>query len=123
MHGAVLGGRYRLDERFSVSAVAEVWRGYDGVLGRTVAVKILPPRLQQEQGFTDQFVAGARAVATLKHPNVVDVYDIGPGYVVMEYVDGGSLTDALRHFGRLTAIRSMKLVAQTADALQAAHER
>ena len=89
-----------------------------------VAIKILPPALRERaHASSTSSSPGARAVATLKHPNVVDVYDIGPGYQVMEYVDGGSLADALPHFGRLTAGRTMALMAQTADALQAAHER
>jgi serine/threonine protein kinase len=122
MSGTVLGGRYRLQERFAANAIAEVWRGHDDVLGRTVAVKVLPARLHNEPGFADQFIAGARTVAMLKHPNIVDVYDIGRGYLVMEYVDG-TLAGALRKVGRLTAARAMTIIAQTAEALQATHDR
>lgn len=124
--GTLLGGRYRLDERIGGGGMGEVWRGTDEVLGRTVAVKIMLPALLDEPGFAERFRAEARTMARLKHPGVVNVYDYSSdaqtAFLVMEYIDGDPLSRTLSRVGRLTAARTMALIAQAADALQAAHE-
>jgi serine/threonine protein kinase len=123
--GVTLGGRYRLDERIAGGGMGDVWRGTDEVLGRTVAVKILLPALLDEPGFAERFRGEARTMATIYHPGVVDVYDYGSdqqlAFLVMEYVEGDALSRTLSRVGRLTPARTMALVAQAADALQAAH--
>ncbi|GGK94766.1 serine/threonine-protein kinase [Mangrovihabitans endophyticus] len=123
--GVSLGGRYRLDERIAGGGMGDVWRGTDEVLGRTVAVKILLPALLDEPGFAERFRGEARTMATINHPGVVDVYDYGSdqhlAFLVMEYVEGDALSRTLSRVGRLTPARTMALVAQAADALQAAH--
>ncbi len=123
----MLGGRYRLDERIAGGGMGDVWRGTDEVLGRTVAVKILLPALLDEPGFAERFRGEARTMATINHPGVVDVYDYGSdqqiAFLVMEYVEGDALSRTLSRVGRLTPARTMALVAQAADALQAAHEK
>jgi hypothetical protein len=126
--GTVLGGRYRLDERIASGGMGDVWRSVDDVLGRTVAVKILLPSLLEDTGFTERFRVEARTMATINHPGVVDIYDYGSdgpagAYLVMEYVEGDALSRTLSRVGRLTPARTMALVAQAADALQAAHEK
>ena len=129
MHGAgvQLGGRYRLDERIGGGGMGEVWRGTDEVLGRTVAVKIMLPALLDEPGFAERFKGEARTMARLKHPGVVNVYDYSTdsstatAFLVMEYVEGDPLSRTLGRVGRLTAARTMALIAQAADALEAAH--
>jgi eukaryotic-like serine/threonine-protein kinase len=125
--GVLLGGRYRLDERIASGGMGDVWRGTDEVLGRTVAVKILLPALLEEPGFAERFRGEARTMATINHPGVVDVYDYGSdqqiAFLVMEYVEGDALSRTLGRVGRLTPARTMALVAQAADALQAAHEK
>jgi eukaryotic-like serine/threonine-protein kinase len=123
--GVTLGGRYRLDERIAGGGMGDVWRGTDEVLGRTFAVKILLPALLDEPGFAERFRGEARTMATINHPGVVDVYDYGSdqqlAFLVMEYVEGDALSRTLSRVGRLTPARTMALVAQAADALQAAH--
>src|ERR687892_2157064 len=125
--GVTLGGRYRLDERIASGGMGDVWRGTDQVLGRTVAVKILLPALLEEPGFAERFRGEARTMATINHPGVVDVYDYGSdqhvAFLVMEYVEGDALSRTLNRVGRLTPARTMALVAQAADALQAAHDK
>ncbi|HEY0696856.1 MAG TPA: serine/threonine-protein kinase, partial [Micromonospora sp.] len=125
--GVQLGNRYRLDERIAGGGMGDVWRGTDEVLGRTVAVKILLPALLDEPGFAERFRGEARTMATINHPGVVDVYDYGSdqqiAFLVMEYVEGDALSRTLSRVGRLTPARTMALVAQAADALQAAHEK
>jgi serine/threonine protein kinase len=125
--GTVLGQRYRLDERIASGGMGDVWRGVDDVLGRTVAVKLLLPSLLEEPGFTERFRGEARTMATISHPGVVDVYDYGSdsaigAYLVMEYIQGEALSRTLARVGRLTAGRTMALVAQAAEALHAAHQ-
>src|ERR1700742_4607482 len=123
--GTMLGGRYRLDERIAGGGMGDVWRGTDDVLGRTVAVKILLPALLEEPGFAERFRGEARTMATINHPGVGGVDDYGSdqqiAFLVMEYVEGDALSRTLSRVGRLTPARTMALVAQAADALQAAH--
>ncbi|GAA0808463.1 serine/threonine-protein kinase [Spirilliplanes yamanashiensis] len=125
--GVSLGGRYRLDERIAGGGMGDVWRGTDEVLGRTVAVKILLPALLDEPGFAERFRGEARTMATVNHPGVVDVYDYGSdqqiAFLVMEYVEGDALSRTLNRVGRLTPARTMALIAQAADALEAAHAK
>ncbi len=126
--GTTLGGRYKLVDRIAGGGMGDVWRGTDEVLGRTVAVKILLPALLEEPGFAERFRGEARTMATINHPGVVDVYDYGSdpavgAYLVMEYVEGDALSRTLSRVGRLTPARTMALVAQAADALQAAHDK
>nr|MDT0662793.1 protein kinase [Micromonospora sp. DSM 115978] len=125
--GVLLGNRYRLDERIAGGGMGDVWKATDEVLGRTVAVKVLLPALLDEPGFAERFRGEARTMATINHPGVVDVYDYGSdnqiAFLVMEYVEGDALSRTLGRVGRLTPARTMALVAQAADALQAAHDK
>ncbi|MEV4299964.1 serine/threonine-protein kinase [Microbispora rosea] len=127
-----LAGRYRLDARLGAGGMGEVWRGEDTVLARTVAVKVLLPGRLDDPGFAVRFQGEARAMATVNHPGVVDVYDYGvtevPGdgstaYLVMRFVDGEPLDRLLMRLGRIGAEPAMELIAQAASALQAVHER
>src|SRR3954467_2887575 len=125
--GTTLGGRYRPDERIAGGGMGDVWRGTDEVLGRTVAVKVLLAALLEEPGFAERFRGEARTMATINHPGVVDVYDYGnengTAFLIMEYIEGDALSRTLARVGRLTPGRTMALIAQAADALQAAHEK
>jgi eukaryotic-like serine/threonine-protein kinase len=125
--GTKLGRRYRLSERIAIGGMGEVWRGIDDTLGRTVAVKILLASLLDEPGFVERFRAEARAMATINHPGVVEIYDYGRdpvvgAFLIIEYVEGDSLARALDRVGRLTPGRTMALIAQAADALEAVHQ-
>ena len=79
--------------------MAQVYRGTDTVLNRTVAIKVLGPQYAQDAGFVERFRREAQAAARLNHPNVVSVYDTGSEgpvhYIVMEYVDGKTLAEVL----------------------------
>jgi eukaryotic-like serine/threonine-protein kinase len=129
--GGTLGGRYRLGDRIASGGMGDVWKAEDTVLGRVVAVKILQSALLQEPGFVERFRAEARVMATINHPGVVRVYDYGESgvagggqvaYLVMEYVEGEALSHTLSRVGRLTPDRTMNLLAQAGEALQAAHD-
>jgi serine/threonine protein kinase len=128
--GDVLGNRYRLDEPIATGGMGEVWRATDVVLGRPVAVKVLRPALLPDAAFDARFRAEARTLAALSHPNVVSVYDYGrspvpegdAAYLVMAHVDGRPLSDRIATTGGLPVGETLAVLAQAADALQAAHE-
>ncbi|TDD33931.1 serine/threonine protein kinase, partial [Nonomuraea terrae] len=125
--GTTLAGRYRLDTRIGAGGMGEVWRGEDIVLARTVAVKVLLPGRMQDPGFVARFQAEARAMATINHSGVVDVYDYGLSgdtvYLVMKFVDGEPLDRLLGRLGRIPPQAAMELIAQAASALQAVHDQ
>lgn len=129
--GRVLGDRYRLVERFASGGMGDVWRADDTVLGRSVAVKILRPEHAADPDFLERFRAEARHAAALTHPNIAGVHDYGEidehgsvlAYLVMELVPGEPLSALLARSGPLPVDRTLELVAQAADALQAAHTR
>ncbi|TMR22814.1 serine/threonine protein kinase [Nonomuraea turkmeniaca] len=126
--GTTLNDRYVLAHRLGGGGMGEVWRADDTVLGRTVAVKVLIPALTENPTFAQRFQNEARAMATLTHPGVVDVYDYGiadvngrqVSFLVMEHVPGESLDRVLRR-GPLGTDATMRLVAEVGDALAAAH--
>jgi hypothetical protein len=125
--GTVLAGRYEIERHIAGGGMGDVWQGVDRVLGRTVAVKLLRSP-SGEAEFVERFRAEARTMATISHPGVVDVYDFGDDpaagvYLVMQYIDGESLARALERAGRLGAEAAMRLVAEAAEALHAAHDR
>nr|WP_239513850.1 protein kinase [Streptosporangium sp. 'caverna'] len=112
--------------------MGEVWRGEDIVLARTVAVKVLLPGRTDDPGFLVRFQGEARAMATINHPGVVDVYDYGihevPGagataYLVMKFVDGEPLDRLLGRLGSIAPAAAMDLIAQAASAMQAVHDQ
>ncbi|WP_233508445.1 serine/threonine-protein kinase, partial [Spongiactinospora gelatinilytica] len=128
--GTTLAGRYRLDARIGAGGMGEVWRGEDVVLARTVAVKVLLPVHTDDPGFMTRFRNEARAMATINHPGVVDVYDYGVDqvpdagaqtYLVMKFVDGEPLDRLLARLGRIPPEAAMELIAQAASALSAVH--
>ncbi|WP_306211613.1 serine/threonine-protein kinase [Actinoplanes sp. RD1] len=127
----MLGGRYQLEQRIGIGGMAEVWRGHDQVLDRPVAVKIMAPAVEGTLGVTegvDLVRAEARSAARLAHPNVAGVHDFGtspePGrdvpYIVMELVDGQTLSAHLRT-GALDWRIAVRVCAEVAAALAAAH--
>ncbi|MFG2076055.1 serine/threonine-protein kinase [Nonomuraea maritima] len=125
--GTTLAGRYRLDTRIGAGGMGEVWRGEDVVLARTVAVKVLLPGRMQDPGFVARFQGEARAMATINHSGVVDVYDYGVSgdtvYLVMKFVDGEPLDRLLGRLGRIPPQAAMELISQAASALQAVHDQ
>ncbi|MFI6597776.1 protein kinase [Nonomuraea sp. NPDC050536] len=125
--GTTLAGRYRLDTRIGAGGMGEVWRGEDIVLARTVAIKVLLPGRMDDPGFVARFQGEARAMATINHAGVVDVYDYGISgdtvYLVMKFVDGEPLDRLLARLGRIAPQPAMQLIAQAASALQAVHDQ
>jgi eukaryotic-like serine/threonine-protein kinase len=132
--GHLLDNRYRLDERIATGGMGDVWRGTDIILGRVIAVKVLRPAMLADPEFAARFYGEARMMAAFRHPGVVEVYDYASArdtagaddsdcaYLVMAYVEGEPLSAKLKEEGRIDVVETMSIVAQTADALHAAHE-
>jgi hypothetical protein len=116
--------RYRLIEPLGTGGMSVVWRGFDEVLGRAVAVKVLAPKLLADPRSRGRIQAEARAAALLSHPHVAAVHDFGhtadgEPFVVMELITGQSLEAV----GRLPTTDALRLGAQLASALAAVHAR
>jgi eukaryotic-like serine/threonine-protein kinase len=122
----VLNGRYEIEELLGQGGMARVFRGTDGVLGRSVAVKVLSPQYAGDDQFVARFRREAQAAAGLNHPNIVSVYDTGSQgdvhYIVMEYVEGRTLRDVIRQDGPILPERVSEIGQAVARALASAHE-
>jgi serine/threonine protein kinase/Tol biopolymer transport system component len=114
--GSLLGP-YEVSALLGAGGMGEVYRARDTRLGRDVALKVLSREFESDASFRLRFEQEARAVAALNHPNIVAVYDVGPGYIVSELVDGV----VLRKLGRQSLRHTLELAAQVADGLAAAH--
>jgi eukaryotic-like serine/threonine-protein kinase len=120
------GGRYAVLERVGVGGMAEVYRARDELLGREVALKVLSERFSNDPSFVERFRREAQSAANLSHPNIVSLYDYGSdqgsSYIVMELIDGRSLSDILEQEGRLLPERAAEIGADVAKALDRAHK-
>ena len=127
MVGTTLSGRYTLTERIASGGMGEVWQARDGVLGRTVAVKVLRPNAEDEPRFAQRFHDEARHSASLSHANIATVYDYGEdagtAYLVMELVRGTPLSQLIATRGALGPALTRSIIGQAALALAAAHEK
>jgi serine/threonine protein kinase/TolB-like protein/Tfp pilus assembly protein PilF len=124
--GAVLDGKYRVEALLGAGAMGSVYRATQLNLGRTVAIKVIRDDLLVSRSAAERFRREAAAVARLKHPNIVTVFDTGfapdvGAYTVMEHLEGRSLKDELRASGPFRPGRAIALVRQICSALDAAH--
>jgi len=121
----LLNGRYRLLRPLGTGGMASVYLAEDLRLGRRVAVKILHPQFAADPAFVARFDAEARTVAALSHPHIVQVYDVGHDgdryYIVMEYVEGQTLKDAIAREGLFPVARALRVIGATLAALEFAH--
>ncbi|MBZ4016528.1 protein kinase domain-containing protein [Streptomyces purpurogeneiscleroticus] len=127
-------GRYQLRDLLGTGGMAAVHLAYDSVLDREVAIKTLHTELGREQAFRERFRREAQAVAKLSHTNIVSVYDSGEDeldggttpYIVMEYVSGQPLRDALdadiAQYGAMPTEKALKITADVLAALETSHE-
>ena len=126
MIGKTLGGRYEIIEELGSGGMAIVYKGLDASLGRPVTIKILRPEYTTDYGFVRRFQREARAIASLSHPNIVSLYDVGQDgnihYLVMEYVHGDNLKAIITREGPLAPARAIHIVCQICEALTHAHE-
>ncbi|MEO5534996.1 MAG: protein kinase [Pseudolysinimonas sp.] len=123
--GLTFGGRYQLSSRVAIGGMGEVWQATDLVIGRTVAIKILKEEYLGDPGFLERFRAEARHAALVNHEGIANVFDYGEedgsAFLVMELVPGEALSTILERERVLPTDKVLDIVAQTANALQAAH--
>ncbi len=124
-------GPYRILERCGQGGMAEVYKGYHPLIDRYVAIKVLRPTLASDEEFRRRFQREATAVAAMRHPNIVQLYDFGQlgerFYMVMEYIEGGTLRDRLQALPegnrRLPPAEVVAIIRGVAAALDYAHQR
>ena len=143
--GTLLGGRYRLDAEIGRGGMSTVYRAFDTVLERPVAIKLMHREIATDSDQLERFRREARAVAQLNHPHIVTVIDageepsahddrseigrqgheheVGTPYIVLEYVDGETLKQRIRREGPLEITQAIAYAIEIARALGAAHER
>ena len=123
----VLANRYELHRQLATGGTADVFLARDQLLNRPVAVKVLNATLSQDEAFVQRLRQEAQVVASLNHQNIVGVFDQGEQdgapFIVMEYVDGQTLSEILRNEGRIDPDRAASIAIDVAAALDAAHRQ
>jgi eukaryotic-like serine/threonine-protein kinase len=123
--GQTLGGRYEILERVGGGGMALVYKGQDLLLNRKVAVKILRQQYVHDEEFIRRFRREAQSAASLSHPNVVSIYDVGQEdeihYIVMEYIEGITLNDLIKQRAPMQVEEAINIASQICDALDHAH--
>lgn len=116
---------YRIDSRVGRGGMGVVYRATDLSLDRSVALKVLTEELAQDPAFRRRFVSESKLAASLDHPNVIPIHAAGEHdgipYIAMRLVPGDDLRTVLRAYGRIEPARAVRLIAQVASALDAAH--
>jgi serine/threonine-protein kinase len=125
LSGQLIAGRYLAKAFIASGGMASVYRAQDQVLEREVALKIIHPHLSTDKSFVDKFRREAKMAASLSHPNLVNVFDQGTDnqiiFLVMEFVPGINLRDALNDYGALTPDRALEILEPLTAGLAAAH--
>lgn len=125
--GKRLDGRYEIHELIGMGGMAYVYRAYDKIENRWVAIKILKEELSDNSDFLRRFRNESKAIAVLSHPNIVKVYDVSFGdriqYIVMEFIDGITLKQYIEQQGELKWREALYFTVQILQALQHAHEK
>src|SRR5499427_8785558 len=109
-------GPYEIVAPIGAGGMGDVYQSRDTRLDRTVAIKI------SKEQFTERFEREARAIAALNHPHICRLYDVGPNYLVMEFVEGPTLAERIRK-GALPLDEALAIAREIAEALEAAHEK
>ncbi len=125
MQGQILGNRYELIEKIGGGGMAIVYKAKCNLLNRFVAVKILRPEYTNDEEFVKRFLIEAQSVASLSHPNIVSIYDVGHEenvhYIVMEFINGVTLKDYIGQKGTLPWREAVNIAIQICSAIEHAH--
>lgn len=125
MVGKILGNRYEIVGELGGGGMAIVYKGRDKYLNRLVTIKILRPEFTADKDFVNRFQREAQSVASLSHPNIVSIYDVGQEdniyYLIMEYVHGANLKTVIKNEGPLSPERAARIAMQICEALEHAH--
>lgn len=130
MIGLTLGNRYCIEEKVGIGGMAVVYKAKDTLLNRYVAVKVLKNEFMDDDEFLKKFAMEAQSAASLSHPNIVSVYDVGSSsidgkrynYIVMELIEGKTLKDVINEKGALEPEFVVNIGVQIASAIEAAHK-
>lgn len=126
MIGKLLGNRYEVLEQLGGGGMAIIYKGRDTLLNRLVSIKVLRPEFTCDEDFIQRFRREAQAIASLSHPNIVSIYDVGQEdkvhYLVIEYIEGDNLKNIIRAQGTIPPERAMEIARQISEALQHAHQ-
>ena len=124
--GKILAGRYEIIEKIGEGGMAYVYKARDNFLNRYVAIKVLKDEFSKDEVFVKRFRTEAQSAASLIHPNIVSVFDVGEdkgiSYIVMELLESKTLKDYIQVKGPLSSELTLKIAAQIASALEAAHK-
>lgn len=124
--GTIFDGKYEIIERIGRGGMGAVYRARHSLMHRTVAIKVLAAHAEEDELF-ERFKREAKAASSIEHPNAISIYDFGicddAPYLVMQYIEGQSLKQALRERGAFPAERILKLAKEVASAMHVAHER
>ena len=124
--GQKINGRYEIIKSIGEGGMANVYLGYDTILDRNVAIKVLRGDLANDEKFVRRFQREALSASSLSHPNFVDMYDVGEDdglyYIVMEYVEGKTLKQLLKKRGSLTLSEAIDIMLQLTDGMAHAHD-
>lgn len=131
MIGKVLGNRYEILEKIGTGGMGDVYKAHDRRLDRIVAIKILKLQYNDDNNFIRKFKRESLAAASISHPNIVSIYDVGSEnidgsfvhYIVMEYIDGKTLKDIIHDEGAISEKRALNYCIQIAEALKVAHSK
>jgi serine/threonine-protein kinase len=119
-------GSYQILEELGRGGMGIVYRAYQPSLNRYVALKVLPPALAYDRELVERFVREARSAARLRHPNIVVIFDVGQQgglyYIVMELIEGLTLSQLIQQQGALPLARTVNIVQQVGNALDFAHQ-
>jgi tRNA A-37 threonylcarbamoyl transferase component Bud32 len=126
--GQMLDGKYRIDAFISEGGMGSVYRATHVLLGKTIAIKLIKKELVTSDDVVRRFQREARAASNIDHPNIVTVHDLGQTtdgmlYIAMEFVEGRSLREEIRHKGPMAPPRIVGILRQVASALASAHRR
>ena len=124
--GQKINDRYEIIRSIGEGGMANVYLGYDTILDRNVAIKILRGDLSNDEKFVRRFQREALSASSLAHPNIVEMYDVGEDdgtyYIVMEYVEGKTLKQLLKKRGTLTLSEAIDIMSQLTDGMAHAHD-
>lgn len=131
MINKILGNRYEILEKIGTGGMGNVFKAHDRKLDRIVAIKVLKLEYNEDNNFIRKFKRESLAAASISHPNIVSIYDVGTEkiqdkevhYIVMEYIDGKTLKDLINEEGRLSEKRALNYCIQIAEALKVAHSK
>src|SRR5512147_268539 len=119
-------GPYKLEAALGKGGMATVYRAYQTSVKRYVAIKVMAPEIADQPGFVERFAREAEVIASLEHPHILPVIDYGNDegihYLVMRYIEGGSLEDRMRK-KPLSMQECARMLSQIASALDYAHKR